>query len=271
VEFRGPAPGRAELTFRWALLLAAAFVLVAGGSPLAESLASEAAAVCLETAPARSCGGAPMEAKFDARFSPKELAKSEQTPLSPWVSMRFIPSEGARLPALKGFEIEEDRHLRLNLNGVPICSPGNVDEMPTKQRCKDAVIGEGKMVTNVVFPEVTIPPIHSELTVYNGGRKNGVRTLFLDAFITVPTPAEIVTWVKVRHSDLGRHGLKLVGSVPKIAGGSGSIESLAWRFHKSVFSATCPADRQLDTHFNTTFADGTLLAGTVARPCMPGS
>lgn len=75
--------------------------------------------------------------------------------------------------------------------------------------------------------------------------------------------------MKVRHSDLGRYGLKLVGSVPKIAGGAGSVTHLAFRLHKSVFSATCPADRQLDTRFTTTFGDGTLLGGAVVRHCTP--
>lgn len=183
--------------------------------------------------------------------------------------MKFRKSDGTRPPALKEFEIEEDRRLRLNLKGVPVCSPGNIDEPPMKQRCKDAVIGTGKMVTDVFFPEVTIPPLHSEVTVYNAGLRNGVRTFPMEAFITAPTPTTIVTVVKVKHSDLGRYGLKLVGSVPKIAGGTGSIESLAWRFHKDIFSATCPADRQLDTRFATTFADGTRRQGKVARSCTP--
>lgn len=226
-------------------------------------LAAGGSALAVETQPGE------VEAKFDARFKPTRLSRSEPTPLSPWVSMRFKPSEYSRVPALEEFEIEEDRHLRLNLNGVPVCSPGNVDEPPMKQRCEDAVIGKGKMVANVFFPEVTIPSLHSEVIVYNAGLRNGVRTLLMEAFITVPTPNTIVTVVKVKHSDLGRYGLKLVGSVPKIAGGTGSIESLAWRFHKDTFSATCPADRQLDTRFTTTFVDGTFLGGTVARPCTP--
>jgi hypothetical protein len=235
------------------MLLAAALVVAASGSALA-----------VEVMP----GG--VDAKFAARFSPQRLSKSERTPLSPWVSMRFEEVEGAyRLPALEEFEIEEDRHLQLNLNGVPVCSPGNRDEPPIKQRCKMALIGSGNMETDFFFPETASITTQGEVTIYNGGRRNGVRTLYMDTSVVIPKPAEIVIKVEVRHSDLGRYGLKLVGSVPKIAGGSGSVASLEWRFHKSIFSATCPPDRHLDTRFTTAFADGTGQGGTVARDCTP--
>lgn len=126
------------------------------------------------------------------------------------------------------------------------------------------------METEIRFPEAEAIPTRSEVSVYNAGLRNGVRVLFLTTFITVPTPAEIVTTVEVKHSALGRYGLKLVGSVPKIAGGAGSIRSLAWRFHKSIFSATCPVGRQLDTRFTTTFAEGTRIYGEVVRACKHG-
>lgn len=226
-------------------------------------LAVSGSALGVETQPGE------VEAKFDARFSPQRLSPSKRTPLSPWVSMRFRNSDDTYPPALKEFEIEEDRHLRLNLEGVPVCSRGTVESPPMRQRCKKAVIGRGEMNTLLHFPEAVPILVRSEVTVYNAGIRNGVRTLLMEAFITIPTPAEIVTTVKVRHSNLGRYGLKLVGSVPKIAGGAGSITSLAWRFHKGIFSATCPADRRLDTRFNTTFADGTRLGGAVIRACTP--
>jgi hypothetical protein len=233
------------------LLLAAVFVLAAGSRALA-----------VETQPGE------VEAKFDSRFSPQRLSPRERTLVSPWVSMRFKPSEYSRVPALEGFEIEEDRHLRLNLEGVPVCRPGNADEPPMEKRCRNAVIGAGKMITVVSFPELTIPPLQDKLTVYNAGLKDGVRTFLLGTTIPVPAPKEIVIVVKVKQSDLGRYGLKLVGSVPKIVGGSGSITSLAWWFHRSVVSATCSVGH-LNTGFTTTFVDGTRLLGKVTRPCTP--
>lgn len=229
---------------------------------------AEQASVCTVAAPARTCGPS-VEPKFDARFSPKALAKSGQTPLSPWVSMSFKNSDGTHPPALKGFEIEEDRHLRLNLTGVPACHGlGIQDGIPLQQKCRESLIGTGRMVVNIQFPEQQEPIVtRSKVTAYNEGvGSNGTRSLLLAAYITVPTPAAIVTTVKVKKNNAGPYGLKLVGSVPKIAGGSGSIAYLAWRFHKSIFSATC-ADRHLQTGFKANFVDGTFLGGAVLRAC----
>jgi hypothetical protein len=252
VEFRGPAPGRVDLTFRRALLLTAAFVLAAGSSALA-----------VEVQPGE------VEAKFDARFSPQHFSPSKPAPVSPWVSMRFRTPGYSRVPALKEFEIEEDRRLRLNLKGVPVGRRGSIDKPPpAEQGCKTALIGKGKVEVYIPVPEGIPIMASSEVTVYNAGVHHGVRTLFLTFFLTVPTPKEIVSTIAVKKAGDSRYGLKLVGSDPEVAGGFGSITSLAWRFHKSVFSATCPAGH-LNTGFATTFVDGTHLLGKVTRPCTP--
>lgn len=140
-----------------------------------------------------------------------------------------------------------------------------------EQRCKTALIGSGKMVVHIQFPEVEEPVVtHAKVTAYNAGMRDGARALILHAYITFPTPAAFIISIEVRKSNLSRYGLKLVGSVPKIAGGSGSVTHLGVRFRKGIFSATCPADRQLDTRFNTTFADGTRVSGEVVRACKQG-
>jgi hypothetical protein len=126
------------------------------------------------------------------------------------------------------------------------------------------------MVVNIQFPEQEPNVTHSKVSVYHGV-SNGTRSLLLVAYVTNPTPANILITVDVKHSGLGRYGLKLVGSVPKIAGGSGSVTYLGFRVHKGIFSATCPPDRGLDTRFTSTFVDGTTLAGTVTRECSPAS
>lgn len=232
----------------------AAFVLTASGSALAA-----------ETLPSPE-----VEAKFEADFTPKALPKREQLPISLRAAMGFKNSDGSHPPALEEFEIEEDRHLRLNLRNVPVCPPGNVDEPPMEQRCKTALIGSGKMVVHIKFPELEEPVVtHAKVTAYNAGMRDGARALILQAYITFPTPAAFIIAIEVKKSDLSRYGLKLVGSVPKIAGGSGSVTYLGVRFRKGVFSATCPADRQLDSRVNTAFVDGTRLGGTVFRPCTP--
>lgn len=241
----GPAPGRAELTLRRALLLTAVFGLAVCGNALAASV----------------------EAKFNASFLPKALVKNKQTPASLRTTMSFWTREGSYPPPLKQFEIEVDRHARLNVKDIPVCHPGNVDEPPLKERCKEALIGTGKMKSVIQFPESAATPVRGEVGIYNAGLRNGTRTLLAATFMPVPTPAELVITITVEH-DRGRYGLKLVGAVPKIAGGAGSVTHLELRLRKSVFSATCP-DRHLDARFGATFVEGTHLGGAVIRACTP--
>ncbi|HEX5526818.1 MAG TPA: hypothetical protein VFX44_06420 [Solirubrobacterales bacterium] len=248
------------------MLLAAAFGLAVSGNALAGPWEGGPPAVCVDAAPAARC--APIvEARFDAGFSPTALDKSKRTPVSLRTTMEFKTSDGSQLPALHQFEIDLDRHARLSLKDVPVCRPGNIDEPPIQQGCKEALVGAGKMVTDIRLPESTIPPVHSYVTVYNAGVRNGARTLIAVTNITVPTPTEVVITIVVER-DHGRYGLKLVGSAPKIAGGAGSITRLGLRFHKEALSATC-SDGRLQTGFGATFIEGTHLSGSVLRTCTP--
>jgi hypothetical protein len=181
--------------------------------------------------------------------------------------MGFANSDGSHPPALEKFEIEEDRHLRLNLKDVPVCGPGTVDSPPPQQRCRKALIGTGKVVVNIQFPEQPEPIVtHAKVFAFNAGVRDGARVLLLTTYITVPTPAVIVFTVKVQKIDTGPYGLDLVGSVPKIAGGSGSVTYLGVRFRKGIFSAAC-ADGRLQTGFGAAFVDGTQLGEAVSRYC----
>lgn len=100
-------------------------------------------------------------------------------------------------------------------------------------------------------------------------------TLFIHAYITVPTPAAIVTTVKIKKIHKGRYGLLSVASIPKIAGGSGSVKSFSLTINKrytykgkkmSVLTAKCP-DGKLQAHATAVFADGTKAAATIIRTC----
>ena len=72
----------------------------------------------------------------------------------------------------------------------------------------------------------------------------------------MPVPAAIVTTVKIKKIHNGRYGLKSVATIPKIAGGSGSVTSFSLKIDKkftykgkkvSVLSAKCP-DGKLQAH-----------------------
>ena len=100
-------------------------------------------------------------------------------------------------------------------------------------------------------------------------------TFYIHAYITVPTPAAIVTTVKIKKIHKGRYGLESIASIPKIAGGSGSVTSFSLKIDKqytykgkkvSVLSAKCP-DGKLQAHATAKFSDGTSASAEIIRTC----
>lgn len=211
-----------------------------------------------------------VEAHFGAGFFPETLPSKKQTPLVLRTAMRFAASEGTRLPPLGVFEIEIDRHLRLHLEGIPVCRVGNIDEPPPEERCRKALVGTGTMSTYIHFPESAPITAESEVRIYNAGPRSRTGHLVMIAQLTIPTPNAVIISAKIEQDNHGRYGLKLVGQVPKIAGGAGSVTDLSLRFRKGIFSGTC-RDRHLDARFGATFVEGTHLSGVVQRTCTPSA
>jgi hypothetical protein len=183
--------------------------------------------------------------------------------------MEFRFADGPPIPALKEFEIEEDRHARLNLDGMPVCDPRFQDEVPLQVKCRSALVGHGTATVMIDFPESVNLPIRAPVRVYNGQAAGGAGTLFLVFPLTVPTPAAVISKVSIEKTDDGPYGLKLVGKLPKIAGGFGQVTRLRLSFGNGVFSAVC-RNRHLSTGFGAVFEDGTRIAGgAVVRSCLP--
>ena len=92
-------------------------------------------------------------------------------------------------------------------------------------------------------------------------------TLFVHALLTVPVPTAIVTTVKIKKIRKGRYGLLSVATIPKIAGGSGSITQFNLTINRpGVLTAKC-TDGKLKAHAETVFVDGTLFEGSIHRFC----
>jgi hypothetical protein len=81
--------------------------------------------------------------------------------------------------------------------------------------------------------------------------------------------------VKIKEIHKGRYGLLSVASIPKIAGGAGSVSSFRLKIDKkftykgkkvSILSAKCP-DGKLQAHATGVFADGTKISTEFIRTC----
>lgn len=223
--------------------------------------------------PVRSVVGE-IETIFNGGFSPKVLSKKKPTPVTFSISGQIIRHneknpEEKHPPALKEFLLEGDKHAGISVKGIPTCTAGKLNSQNTTQArkiCGPALIGTGKTLVGIKFPEQPEIETKSELLVFNGGFKGGVTTLFIHAYITVPTPAAVVTTVKITKIHKGRFGLLSVASIPKIAGGSGSVKSFSLKLNKGIVLATCP-DGHLNARGTAIFAEGLHISGEVVRPC----
>jgi hypothetical protein len=212
-----------------------------------------------------------IETEFNGGFSPKVLSKTKPTPISFNIlgKIRSLDPNEPHPPALTKFELEGDKHVTISVKGIPTCKAGKIESTDTtqaKKACGPALIGSGKTEVGIKFPEQEEIPAKSDLLVFNGGFKGGVTTLFIHAYITVPTPAAIVTTVKIKKIHKGRYGLGSTATIPKIAGGSGSVKSFSLTLQKGILSGTCP-DGHLNARGTAVFADGTKASGGVVRPC----
>ncbi len=211
-----------------------------------------------------------LELTFNGGFKPKVLSKTKLTPISLTVEGDIKTKDGTHPPALKEFNVETDKNGAINVKGLPTCTAAKLQSQDTKHAeaiCRSAIIGSGRATAEIAFPEQAPIPAPTKIIAFNGGFKGGVTTIFIHGYLTVPTPAAVVTTVKVKKIHHGRYGLLAVSSIPKIAGGAGSVKHFNLTINKKgVLSAKCP-DGKLQAHGTAVFSDGTRASAEIVRPC----
>jgi hypothetical protein len=211
-----------------------------------------------------------LELTFNGGFSPSKLPKKKLAPITLNASGKIATVDGTHPPALKEFILETDKNGTINVKGLPVCKAGKIqatDTQAAERACKKAIIGKGTTTAEVQFPESNPINVNSKLLVFNGGFKGGTTTLFIHAYFSSPVSGAIVTTVKIKKEHHGRYGTKSVASIPKIAGGSGSVTSFSLTINKKgVLLAKCP-DGKLQAHGTAVFSDGTKAEAGIIRTC----
>lgn len=219
-----------------------------------------------------------LEFEAEGNFSPKVLPKKTLAPIALTAEGKIKTLDGTHPPALKTVLLETDKNGAVNVKGYPTCKSGKLQSTDTtaaEKACKPALVGTGKTAVEIEFPDSKPVDVTSKLLVFNGGFKGGTTTLYIHAYITVPVPAAIVTTVKIKKISKGRYGLLSTATIPKIAGGSGSVTSFNLKVDKkftykgkkvSVLTAKCP-DGKLQAHATALFDDGTKAETEFIKPC----
>jgi hypothetical protein len=213
-------------------------------------------------------------------FSPTALPKNTLAPISLNVSGKIATADGTHPPALKEAIVETDKNGEINAKGLPVCTSGKLQAQDTSHAeaiCKDSIVGQGTTDIEVEFPESKPFIAHSKLLAFNGGYAGGKTTIYIHAYLSAPVSAAVVTTVKVSKIHKGRFGTKSIATIPKIAGGYGSVRAFSLTFNRkftykgkqqSYLLAKCP-DGHLNAHATAVFSDNTRMVGDFVRSCTP--
>ncbi|HET6998154.1 MAG TPA: hypothetical protein VFI03_06140 [Solirubrobacterales bacterium] len=206
--------------------------------------------------------------------SPKALSKSKYTPIAFTAAGSVATTDGKQPPPLKEVLLDA-KNSAVNVKGYPTCTSGQLqsrDTQAVEAACKSAIIGKGSSTISVVFPEQAPIPGQAPLLVFNGGTSGGTTTFFIHAYLTQPITTAVVTTVKIKKAG---SGLKTVTTIPKIAGGSGSVTKFSLKIDKkftykgkkvSVLSAKCVGGK-ITADVTAKFYDGSALSADVLRTC----
>jgi hypothetical protein len=207
---------------------------------------------------------------FNGGFKPSKLPKNKLAPITLTTSGKIQTKDGSHPPALKEVVVETDKNGAINVKGLPKCTSGQLQSRDTRSAekvCPKAIIGTGQTTVGVKFPEQPEIDVDSKLLVLNGGFAGGTTTLYIHAYFSAPVTGAIVTTLKIKKHKNGRYGIKTIATIPKIAGGSGSVKTFNLKINKKgVLTAKCP-DGKLQAHATAIFDDNTKASATIIRTC----
>jgi hypothetical protein len=213
----------------------------------------------------------------DGGFTPSSLPRSTYSPISFNGRADLKAVDGSVPAALQQLVLDFDRDGRLTTTGLPACQPASLEEATpaeARKRCPNAIVGTGH--AQALIAHEGGPPLlaSSPITLFNGPRLEGKPTVILHARITFPAVQNFVITIPIeKRPGLFRYRATL--DLPPIADGRGSLIHLdaaigkRYRFggkERSYVAARC-GDGIIRTHGRFTFAEGTIIDGSVEKAC----
>lgn len=198
---------------------------------------------------------------FSATPSPIPVPSEGRVPVSLRLTDTISTDDGPHPPAATEVRFDLDRQLQFDMADVPTCRP--TSRVPRDQTpCDQGRLASGRIQVEVEFPEQQPVRILGDATVY----KTGPRAMTVFTFLSAPVTGRLLIPMTVSRKSAGIYGFSITASIPKIAGGSGSLTYLGLRFRKGLFSAACPKGR-LQFGLRNTFIDGEVSAGALLTNC----
>jgi hypothetical protein len=216
--------------------------------------------------------------RADGGFQPRSLPRHQFAPIDFQGHFDIAAKGGGKPVALERAVIDFDRDGRLSAGGLPTCAAGQVASLGTaeaRSACAGAIVGRGHIEALVALPAGTVPT-SSALTLFNGPPLDGDPTVVLHAHFTVPGTQTFAIVVPIERRR-GGFRYRATLNLPAIAGGLGAVThvdvGVGRRFtvdgqSHSYVAARC-SDGVLRTHGHFSFADGTIVDGSVEKACSP--
>ena len=211
-------------------------------------------------------------------FAPEALPRYRNAPIVLHGAGRISTVSGELPPILNRVEAEFDRHGAVDTTGLGVCTARKLEATTVagaRRVCAEAIVGEGVGRGVVKFPEQAPIPVSSPLTLFNGPREHGFDTVIGHGYLDVPVPTTYVVPIVIEKIDNGVYGYRVDVKIPPIAGGYGIPLSAKgkvgrkWIFRgkaHSFLNARCETGH-LQARGDFSFNDGTVLSGTIVRPC----
>ncbi len=214
--------------------------------------------------------------RADGGFKPQSLPRHRFAPIDFQGHLDLSARGGGKPSPLNQALIDFDRDGRLNVAGLPSCSPDAIDEATTEEArriCGGAIVGTGHVEALVSLNSGDVRA-GSELTVFNGPKLGGMPTAVLHARTTVPATQTYAIVVPIERRR-GNYRYRVRLDLPPIAGGFGALTHIDVKIgrryraggkQRSYVSARC-SDNILQTHGRFSFEDGTIIDGLVEKYC----
>ncbi len=216
--------------------------------------------------------------KADGGFFPSALPRHSFEPINFRGHADLINTEGGAPTPLEEMRLDFSREGLLETDGLPVCPIGKIANANTGQarrRCADALIGTGHVGAIYDFGGISLEA-KVKASLFNGPRKRGKPTVIGHAYTTIPFPRTYAVVIPIKTISRGGYRYRATFDVPKLAAG-GVLTHIDGRIgrryrargrERSYVNARC-ATGVIRTHGHFLFADGTIMDGTLEKPCTP--
>lgn len=221
--------------------------------------------------------------KFAGGIAPNALPRHVNAPISVQVDGKIRTLSKDQPPALRWISIAINRGGKIDTQGLPVCRQSQIESVSSAQAlevCGRALVGRGRYVGGVAFPEQTAFPLQGRILAFNAVVEGG-RAILAHVYGTDPFPNSRIIVFHI-HNAQGTYGTILTAALPVSLNRYGYLKRIVLSLQRqfvyrgqthSYLTAACAAAPGFKSatfpfvRVSMTFADGRKLASTLLRSC----